>query len=208
MKTLKPRRPSASLVISMLALVVALGGTAYAAATLPKNSVGTKQLKNKAVTTSKIANGAVTGAKVNLSTLGTVPSARTAGSATTAASATSAGNATTADNALALGGAPSSAFLKGTITVIASGPTVASGSFGIQRADCPAGYQAVGGGVDPDSVLTEVVTMSNPIVNGNARMGLNPDGQNPAATGWAAAVLNNGGGTQSFKVGAICAPTG
>jgi hypothetical protein len=65
MKTLKPRRPSASLVISMLALVVALGGTAYAAATLPKNSVGTKQLKNKAVTTSKIANGAVTGAKVN-----------------------------------------------------------------------------------------------------------------------------------------------
>jgi hypothetical protein len=50
--------------------------------------------------------------------------------------------------------------------------------------------------------------MSNPIVNGNARMGANPDGQNPAATGWAAAVRNNDTVTQSFKVGAICAPTG
>ncbi len=59
------RRPSPALVISVIALFVALGGTSYAAISLPKNSVGTKQLKNNAVSTKKIKNGAVTAAKIN-----------------------------------------------------------------------------------------------------------------------------------------------
>jgi hypothetical protein len=41
-------------VASTLALVVALGGTSYAAVALPKNSVGTKQLKADAVTSGKV----------------------------------------------------------------------------------------------------------------------------------------------------------
>jgi collagen triple helix repeat protein len=41
--------------IGMLALFIALSGTAYAA-TLPRNSVGTAQLKNNAVTTAKVDN--------------------------------------------------------------------------------------------------------------------------------------------------------
>jgi len=46
------------LVISVIALFVALGGTSYAAITsLPANSVGTKQLKNGAVTATKLAYG-------------------------------------------------------------------------------------------------------------------------------------------------------
>jgi len=53
------RAPSPALVISLIALFVALGGTSYAAITLPKNSVGTKQIKNNAVTASKIKNGTV-----------------------------------------------------------------------------------------------------------------------------------------------------
>jgi hypothetical protein len=39
---------------STLALVIALGGTSYAAVALPKNSVGNKQLKTSAVTSSKV----------------------------------------------------------------------------------------------------------------------------------------------------------
>jgi hypothetical protein len=50
------RRPSPALVIACLALTVALGGTGYAAITLPRNSVGTKQLKKNAVISSKVKN--------------------------------------------------------------------------------------------------------------------------------------------------------
>jgi hypothetical protein len=57
-------RPSPALVLAFVALFVALGGTGYAALTLPKNSVGSKQIRKGAVKTSEIANNAVTGAKV------------------------------------------------------------------------------------------------------------------------------------------------
>lgn len=88
MSKLWQRRPSPALIVSLIALFVALGGTSYAAFSLPKNSVGTKQLKNGAVTTKKLKNGAVTGqkiannsiggGKIKLLTLGTVPSATSA----------------------------------------------------------------------------------------------------------------------------------
>jgi hypothetical protein len=93
-------------VIATLALFIALGGASYAAVKLPKNSVGTKQIKNGAVTGAKIKNGTVTGSKiapgsitgaaVASSTLGTVPSA------TTATLATSATRAATAERAEAV----------------------------------------------------------------------------------------------------------
>ena len=65
MARLRPRKPSASMIVALVALMVALGGTSYAAITLPKNSVGSKQLKKNAVTTAKIKNGAVTAKKIN-----------------------------------------------------------------------------------------------------------------------------------------------
>jgi hypothetical protein len=75
------RAPSPALVVALIALFIALGGTSYAAITsLPKNSVGTKQLKKNAVTGVKIKNGAVTAAKINTAGL-TVPNATTAGNA-------------------------------------------------------------------------------------------------------------------------------
>jgi hypothetical protein len=49
--------------IGLLALCIALTGTAYAA-TVPNNSVGTKQIKKNAVTEPKIKKAAVTGAKI------------------------------------------------------------------------------------------------------------------------------------------------
>jgi len=58
------QRPSPAMVVALLALFVALGGTGYAVTALPKNSVGAKQLKKRAVTTKKLRNNAVTSAKV------------------------------------------------------------------------------------------------------------------------------------------------
>jgi hypothetical protein len=76
-------RPSPALIISLIALIVALGGTSYAAFSLPSNSVGAAQLRNGAVTTRKLHNRAVTAAKIDVRKL-TVPNALHAVSATTA----------------------------------------------------------------------------------------------------------------------------
>jgi len=87
------RTPSPALVVSLVALFVALGGTTYAATSLPANSVGTAQIRNKAVTAAKINSH---GLKI-----------QNAKSANTAQNAT---YAKTAQNATALGGYPASYF--------------------------------------------------------------------------------------------------
>lgn len=105
-------------VVACLALFVALGGASYAAVKLPKNSVGTKQIKNNAITGAKIKDGAITGSKVDVGSLGTVPLAARAGSAgradtaVRADTATRADSAATASNATALDGLGSDAFAR------------------------------------------------------------------------------------------------
>ncbi len=51
--------------VGMLALFVALGGTAYAATELPRNSVGTAQIQAGAVTATKVHDGAINAAKLS-----------------------------------------------------------------------------------------------------------------------------------------------
>jgi hypothetical protein len=86
------RRPSPALVISMIALFVALGGTGYAATqingkSLKNNSVTGKKLKNKTVTGGKVKPNTLTGAQIKESSLGIVPNAAHAATATSAANA-------------------------------------------------------------------------------------------------------------------------
>lgn len=56
-------------VASSLALFVALGGVSWAAATLPKNSVGSTQIKSSAVTGAKVKNSSLTGADIKNASL-------------------------------------------------------------------------------------------------------------------------------------------
>jgi hypothetical protein len=58
MKKLRPRMTFAN-VVSCLALFVALGGSAFAATQLPKDSVGAAQLKADSVTASKVKAGSL-----------------------------------------------------------------------------------------------------------------------------------------------------
>ena len=88
MKRLKGNLTYANVMSSLAVFLILSGGAAFAATKLGKNSVGTKQIKNSAVTAAKIKkgtitgsqvkNGSLTGTQVNASTLGTVPSAQTA----------------------------------------------------------------------------------------------------------------------------------
>ena len=111
------RHLSFSNVIAMLALFLALGGAAYAGtkingSSIKNGSIGGGKLKNETITANKIKKGTITGTQIapgsissssiDVSTLGTVPSAQnanTAGTASKADSATTAGTATTADSA-------------------------------------------------------------------------------------------------------------
>jgi len=153
------RRPSPALVVSVIALIVALGGTGYAALKIPKSSVGSKQLKNGAVTTKKIKNDAVTGAKIKLSTLGTVPSAAIATNATNATNASNAANAST------LGGEPASAFQSKVLSAVVvdngSTSTVVRGSPGVTATRVGTGETYVHMGRDV-SGCTWIATVGNP----------------------------------------------
>lgn len=53
------RHLNPALVISLIALFVALGGSSYAAIKLPKNSVGNKQIKKNAVTSAKVKDASL-----------------------------------------------------------------------------------------------------------------------------------------------------
>ncbi|MFM7246089.1 MAG: hypothetical protein ACKO2Y_01270, partial [Actinomycetota bacterium] len=63
------RRPSPALVIALIALFFSLAGTGWAVTQLPKNSVGTKQLKANAVTGPKVKDGSLSTADFAAGTL-------------------------------------------------------------------------------------------------------------------------------------------
>src|SRR5262245_33835113 len=74
------RRPSAPLVISMIALFAALGGTSYAAAKITGKEIAKKTIKggnvaNKTLSYKKVKADTLGGDQIDESKLGTVPNA-------------------------------------------------------------------------------------------------------------------------------------
>jgi hypothetical protein len=123
MKPLRPRLSYAN-VVSTLCLFILLGGGAYAASKLPRNSVGTKQLKRNAVKGTKVADRSLTAADIR----GPVERADSAARADRAASADRAAAADRAVSADLLGGSPAAAFLSSNVLARAhSEVTIAAG---------------------------------------------------------------------------------
>jgi hypothetical protein len=120
MKRIRPRLSYAN-VVSTLCLFILLGGGAYAASKLPRNSVGTKQLKRNAVKGPKVADRSLTAADIR----GPVDRAESAARADRAATAD---RAAAADSADLLGGSPAAAFLSSSAVARAhSEVTIAGG---------------------------------------------------------------------------------
>src|SRR3954451_16389482 len=99
------RRPSPAMVVAILALCMAVGGTSFAAVKLSKNAVKTKNIKNGAVTGSKIAANAVTEGKIADSAVteskiasGAVSAGKLAGSAKSSWVETDLGSNSTIEN--------------------------------------------------------------------------------------------------------------
>jgi hypothetical protein len=73
MSTLRERRPSAAMVVAMIALVVALAGTAYAAQTINGGAI-----KKQTIGAGKLKHKTLTGYQINTNKLGVVPAAQQA----------------------------------------------------------------------------------------------------------------------------------
>jgi hypothetical protein len=99
------RKPSAAMLVAIVALVVAASGTAVAASHLVN---GDSLIKRDSLSGNRLHNATVTGKQIRLSSLGEVPSAKTAA------------------NAEELGGHPASAYALGSSTVAGSGLVTAS----------------------------------------------------------------------------------
>ena len=117
---MRPRPPSPALVVACLALTISLSGAAYAVSTaLPRNSVGTVQLKNNAVNSAKVKNASLRAADFAPHQIPVGPQGPAGPS-----------------------GPPGAAGLQ---TISGSGVSNSS-SPKSQQQDCPAGKRVVGGG--------------------------------------------------------------
>jgi hypothetical protein len=82
---------------------------------------------------------------------------------------------------------------------------VVPGNYNHERAMCPAGYIALGGGIDVTHLNRMTVTSSAPTFKGfQYRLLDQPDGTNPAPNGWDASAINKDTILHSIKVGSIC----
>lgn len=153
-------------VTATLALVVAIGGASYAAVNLPKDSVGTKQIKKNAVKSKKVKDDSLTGKDINESALAKVPSAAAADSATTATTATTATNADTAANAVKFAGRSLRGLSQWAFVADDGGPISSSGPINVSklgpsgryRVDFPADVSGCG--------FNANVTSATPIADG------------------------------------------
>jgi hypothetical protein len=88
MQSWHPRRPSPALLISVLALFVALGGTVYAAS----SKINGNTIKTGSIPGNRLKKHSVTGTQINLAKLGTVPNATNSTNSTSSTNATNAAN--------------------------------------------------------------------------------------------------------------------
>jgi hypothetical protein len=178
-------RPSPAMAVALLSLVLAVGGTSYAAVKLPAKSVGTPQLKNNAVTPPKLKNGSVTGAKLQQ---GAVGSKALAGGSVGAAQVGNDSLTGSQINEGTLGMVPSaasagSAGIQSLTYTTASGPLGAHSGITV-HGDCPAGLRPIGGGLRVDDPTTMFIVDGYPQGNGWTGNVANTDDASHGITGF------------------------
>ncbi len=201
------RRPSPALAIACLALAISLSGVGYAAGVLPRNSVGTAQLRNDAIVSSKIRNRSLLGVDLGRGQLPAGPRGPTGAKGDPGARGDKGGRGDRGDKG-ALGeiGPPGPAGAQGLAG--REGPRIAGWEFRTEGFDvgfpgkppnivskevtCPAGKRALGGGLTAASTDRLRLQQSTPTRQG---------------TGWAATVFNTGDAVKRVYVWVICAET-
>lgn len=191
------RRLTFANVMSMLALIVALGGTSYAAVTLPKNSVTSTQIKKGTIVGSDIHANAITGAKVKDKSLKAADFA--AGQLPAGPKGDTGPQGPKGDTG---------AFGAATVQFSQATVDLADGAKQSYNAFCLAGQQAIGGGGRGDATVSEEtsVTSSRPAVSAS---NTEPPPAGTGFAGWRITVTNTTGGVTTGirpEVWVICVP--
>jgi hypothetical protein len=154
------RPPSPAMVVACLALAISLSGAAYAVSTaLPRNSVGTVQLKNSAVNSAKVRNATLRAADFAPGQIPRGPQGP-AGPA----------------------GPPGAS---GWQVISGSGPSNSS-SPKSQQQDCPAGKRSIGGGaVLTGSTINTFLATSRPTDAGTGWIATGRESTGGNAGNWA-----------------------
>jgi hypothetical protein len=152
-------------IVAILALTVALGGTSYAAAKLPKNSVGSKQIKPAAIKAKDMGLGSVTSPVVANGSL----------------------------KAEDFASGVLNKLPKSTVQYEMAAVELADGAEASYDVHCPAGQVAVGGGARGDLTNSEgtILHSTRPII-ATTNSGAPTDGG--TFTGWRATFTNPAGG--------------
>ena len=197
---------------SLMALTVALGGTSYAAITLPRNSVASTQIKAAAVKNSDLGANAVTSGKVRNGALlakdfksGELPRGLPGANGTNGAPGTPGAAGPTGPQG------PTGTVGAATVQFEQAGVDLANGANQNYGAFCPAGQQAIAGGGRGDATLSEetILTNTRPAIStGDTE----PPTDGQSFTGWRITVFNPIGGAASGirpEVWVVCvaAPT-
>lgn len=203
--TISIRRPSAALVVAIVALFAALGGTGYAAATLSG-----RDIQKRSIPANRVITNSLGGGQINESKLGPVPvaqqalTAQTAASATEATHATSADSATTAQDAQQLQGHDATAFLANRTRVVVAQVTVVTGGSSTVTASCAVTEKGIGGGgawmIEGTNTPTELDAQLN------SSFPLPAAGGSADITGWRVSGVNRAGANRDLRSYAICVP--
>ncbi len=188
------RRPSAAMVVAGLALLLALGGTGYAAGIVGIGSVGTPQLKVDAVISSKVKDGSLLARDFKA---GQLPRGAQGAPGPAGAQGSQGPPGPKGDTGVqgSVGATGPPGFSSLSYVEAVYGPFPAGTQYGGEAA-CPAGRHVVGGGVVSESgdVGDQQVNSSYP-----------SDGSGAGTTSWWADVDNSSAGPLAFRVYAICA---
>lgn len=186
-RTLRSLRPSPAMIVALLALAVALGGTSYAAIRLPAGSVTTKTIKNGAVTRAKIKNNAINSSKIadrSLTSADIADNSLTGADINPAALATmNVPQAANSDHA----GAAAALDKVNYRTVQGSvppAPSIDTSAHALATAGCDPGQRVIGGGVKVDDLDNQAVIDSYADAGGTAWSGNADNGDIAAAHGF------------------------
>ena len=190
-------RPSPALLISCIALFLALTGSAFAVG-IAKNSVRSAQIVDGTVRTVDVRDNAINAPKIAPDAVGgeeiaenAVGSPEVAQDALTnqdlgAASVTSSEVADQSLTAADLGADSVASSELGAVTVRTNATTVAKGTNGSVSVSCAAGEQVLGGGGQPGHFGTDMTS------------------SRPSGNGWLYQAQNNTGDAETITAFALC----